>query len=73
MEAFLRQIEEIVELPQGSATPSDRFREYETWDSLTFLVLLSQINEEYGITISNGELRGIQTLEELWGLIQGRI
>lgn len=72
MEAFLRQIEEIVELPPGTATPADRFKEYETWDSLTFLVLLSQINEDYGVTISNSELRAVETLDELWGLIQGR-
>lgn len=73
MDTFLRQIEEIVELPPGSATPSDRFKEYETWDSLTFLVLLSQINEDYGVTISNSELRAAETLDELWGLIQGRV
>lgn len=73
METFLRQIEEIVEIPSGSAAPADRFREYETWDSLTFLVLLSQLNETYGISLSNGEVRGVDTLQELWALIQQKV
>jgi acyl carrier protein len=70
MDNFLRQVEEIVELESGTAQPSDRFKEYPTWDSLAFLVLLTQISEEYGVTVSNSELTSIDTLEELWSMIR---
>lgn len=72
MDSFLRQIEEIVELPPGSAAPGDQFWEYENWDSLAALLLLNQIQEEHGVTLSANDLLRVQNIEDLWRLMLSR-
>ncbi len=72
MQEFLRQIEEIVEMPPGSATPADCFRDYENWDSLASLVLLNHLQEEHGVVMSGQELLLADTVAQLWDLVQSR-
>lgn len=69
-EQFLAGIADALELDNESMTINDDFRSYEEWDSLTFLALLTLMNEEYGIKLSIDTFNAIRTWKDLYTLLQ---
>ncbi|MGA1795414.1 MAG: acyl carrier protein [bacterium] len=72
MERFLKLMEEIFEKEQGSIAPTDRFRDYETWDSLQALSVVAMINQEYDVTISRENFVNCLTVEDLFHAVVQR-
>ncbi len=68
-EQFLTTIADALELDGDSMNITDDFRSYEEWDSLTFLALLTLMNDEYGLQLSIDTFNGIQTWEDLYRLL----
>ena len=73
MEKFIENLKEALEIEDHEVEPEDKFREYEEWDSLAVLAVLAMINEEYDITIPRDEFDNVQTIAELYELIQGKL
>jgi acyl carrier protein len=70
MEDFIKKIEEVFEMPNGSITPNDNFREYQEWDSLVLLSLMAMLDDEYNITIPRDDFQKINTVEEMFNYIK---
>jgi acyl carrier protein len=70
MEKFIEQLKEILEIEDHEVKSDDKFREYEEWDSLAVLAVLAMINDEYDITIPRKDFDSVNTVEELWQLIE---
>lgn len=68
-EEFLASLTDALELENESITINDDFRNYEEWDSLTFLALLTLMNEEYGIKLGIDTFNGIRTWKDLYALL----
>lgn len=68
-EQFLATIADALELDGDTMNITDDFRSYEEWDSLTFLALLTLMNEQYGLQLSIDTFNGIQTWEDLYRLL----
>ena len=66
MEDFIKKIEEVFEMPNGSITPNDNFREYQEWDSLVLLSLMAMLDDEYNITNPRDDFQKINTVEEMF-------
>lgn len=49
---------------------SDKFRDYEEWDSLAVLSMIAMIKQNYDITIPRKDFETINTVEELNSYIQ---
>lgn len=73
MQNFIENLKETLEIEDHEVTPEDRFRDYEEWDSLAFLSLQALINDEYDITIPRDEFDEVQTIAELYDLIQRKL
>ena len=72
-EKFFENVIEILEIEDPSSiNDSTKFRELDEWDSLNALSIISMVDEEFGITISKKEIKGAETLGELYNLIQER-
>jgi acyl carrier protein len=56
--------------PLENFQPDTRFRDLEEWDSLTALSIIAMVDEEYNQPLSGDELRGVNTIEELFELIK---
>ena len=41
------------------------FRELDEWDSLAALSTISMVDDEFGVTINNKDLRSVETVGEL--------
>ncbi len=65
MEAkFLEQFTELLER-ETPVTLEDVFREYDNWDSLAYLSVISFVDEEYGIVIPREEFGKMKTIKDI--------
>lgn len=69
IELFLEQFDDVV---TTEVTPDTRFREIEGWTSLVALMVITMIDEEYGITITGDDMRSTSTISELYNLVASR-
>ncbi|MCO5257616.1 MAG: acyl carrier protein [Lentimicrobium sp.] len=61
---FLEQFTELLEMEQPVKL-NDIFREYENWDSLAYLSVISFVDEEYGIVIPREEFGKMKTVKDI--------
>ncbi len=62
---FLKRFTDAIEREDGIKM-EDEFRNYEEWDSLALLSLVSILDEEYGINISHNELEKMKTIKDIY-------
>ena len=68
---FIENFIEALEIEDGSSvTETTNFRELEEWDSLAALSTISMVDDEYGVTITNKDLRSVETIEQLCSMIE---
>jgi len=67
MDEFLEQMADIFEV--DAVQLEDRLEDFDAWDSLTQLTIISLADENYGVTISAKELRDSETIGGLKKLI----
>ena len=68
IEIFAEQFDEL----QTRLSPKTRFRELEEWSSLVALLVITMVDEEYGIVLPPEEMRQTQTIQELYDLVQSK-
>ena len=69
-EEFIQEIMEILEIEDASLVQDTTvFRELDEWDSLAALSTISMIDDEFGVTINNKDLRSVETLGELYDMV----
>lgn len=72
-EEFVQEIMEIFEIEDASLVQDTTvFRNLDEWDSLAALSTISMIDDEFGVTINNKDLRSVETLGELYDLVTER-
>ena len=52
---------------------TDKFREYEDWDSLAYLSMIAVLDEEFGIEIENEEFEQLETVQNLLDAIKAKV
>ena len=65
-------LEDVLELDEGSVKLTDKFREYDEWDSLTYLGVVADIDSEFDIVIPRDEFQKLFTVQDLIGFISNR-
>lgn len=71
IKVFIESFIETLEIEDGSnVTETTNFRELEEWDSLAALSTISMVDDEYGVTITNKDLRSVDTIEQLCKMIE---
>lgn len=66
---FAEQFDEL----NAELTPETRFREVEGWTSLVALLVITMIDDEYGVVLPPEEMRKTQTIQELFDLTQSKL
>ena len=70
---FIDLIKETLDIEDRELLLSDKFRDYEEWNSLALLSVIATIDEEYDLVIEGNVFQKLLTLEELYAEIQKRI
>lgn len=50
--------------------PDTEFKYLDDWSSMTALLLVALLEDDYDTTLTNSEIREIETVEELYNLIK---
>ena len=70
LKKIISMLEELLEREQGSVLGNDEFREYEEWDSLAYLAVIAEIDDEFEIVIPVDKFRECKTVNELARFIE---
>jgi acyl carrier protein len=68
MESFYLKLAEIMEVDEVRA--DSVLRDYPEWDSLTALSVVAMVHSRYGLSLTAGDLKGVETARDLCGLIE---
>jgi acyl carrier protein len=60
---------ELLVVDTSSISDTTNFRNLPNWSSLNALILISKVNENYGVFISSSDLASLNTLGDLHQLI----
>ena len=52
---------------------TDKFREFEDWDSLAYLSMIAALDEEFGVEIENEDFEKLETVEDLVKEVGNRV
>jgi acyl carrier protein len=69
---FLEMITVVFEMEDKTLTMTDTFRDYDEWDSLARLSLISEIDDVYDIIIEDEVFKTLLSLNDLYVEIQKR-
>lgn len=56
---------ECLEKEPEEIKATDEFREYEEWDSLAYLSLIAEIDDNYGFVVPLEDFRSCRTVQQL--------
>ena len=69
---FIENFKDILEITDRDLQLTDRFRDYDEWDSLAFLSLIAMIDEEYDVIIEGKDFKALNTVGEIIQAIESR-
>ena len=72
-EKFINKFKEALEIDDKEISVSDKFRDFEEWDSLAFLSIIAMIDEEYDVIIKGDEFKTLETIEDIINSIASKI
>jgi acyl carrier protein len=53
--------------------PESKLRDIEGWSSLIALSIIAMVEEEYNVKVKGDDIKNMQTIEDLFKLVQKRI
>ena len=62
---FISLLADILEMDVNEIKLQDKFREYERWDSLSYLSVIAMMDEEFDVRIETNEFKNLITVEDL--------
>ena len=54
-------------------TADTKFRDLDEWSSIMALSIISMVDEEYDVTIKGDDMRGAQTVEDLYNIVKSKL
>jgi acyl carrier protein len=64
-DAFLKSVDEILELPPGTLTGPEQLDDYPLWDSTAMISFMALSDSNNGTRLSPRELAGCKTIADL--------
>lgn len=65
--------EQFDDVENVELTADTRFRDIEGYTSLVALIIITMVDEEYNVTISGDDMRSVNTIGELYNLVESRL
>ena len=74
-EKFLELFAEVLEREEDEAPLNfkDRLEDFEMWDSLAALSLVSMLDDEYGVIMGSKDLEKMKTIQDIWGFVKANL
>lgn len=65
--------EQFDDIENVELTADTCFRNIEGYTSLVALMIITMVDEEYNVTISGDDMRSVNTIGELYNLVESRL
>ena len=62
---FFEQMEDILEVNPGTIKLTDAFRDYDNWDSMANLSVISMLDDSFGVYIESKDFKELITISDL--------
>ena len=62
---FFEQMEDILEVDPGTLQLTDVFRDYDNWDSMANLSVISMLDDSFGVYIESQDFKELITIGDL--------
>ena len=72
MTEFQEKLADLLGVEPDEIGPDTLLISLEEWDSLGTLTVVSMIDGDYGVTILSEEIAGVETVGQLWELVESR-
>jgi acyl carrier protein len=72
IQTFIDNVADQFDMLSVELTPETRFRDLDEWTSLTALLIITMIDDEYDIVLSPEEMRKTHTLQELYDIVASK-
>jgi len=72
-EAFLREIESALELPEGSLKGNESLADIPEWDSLAVISFIALVDEKLGLAVDGEALANAETVGDLLALVHEKL
>jgi hypothetical protein len=69
-EEFLLQMDEILDLPQGTLRGDEKLEELQNWDSTSLITFIALAETNNGVSVSPGQIVTCTTVADLLRLAQ---
>jgi acyl carrier protein len=70
---FIEKFKEVLEVTDRELLSTDKFREYDEWNSLVFLSLIAMIDEEFDVIIEGKDFKKLLTIGEIDEAIKSQL
>ena len=71
---FIQNFADLFEETELEAfAPETRYRDLDEWSSLIALSILAMVDEEYDVQLKGEEMRGTNTIQELFDLVASKL
>ena len=70
MNELLTELVDILEVE--AVKPEDKLKGFDSWDSLSALSVIVMAESRYGVTLAAPELKAVETVQNLYDLIQSK-
>ncbi len=70
---FIENLSDQFEMLSVVLTPETRFRELDEWSSLEALLVITMVDDVYGVVLPPDEMRQTQTIRELYDLVASKL
>lgn len=71
MERLFKELADILEV--DTVTKDNKLEDFDEWDSLGVLTTISMIDEVFNVTITNEEIKKLETIGDLEQLVSSKI
>lgn len=72
IQLFIQNVADQFDELDVELTPETNFRKVEEWTSLVALLVITMVDEEYGIVLLPEEMRKTNTIQELFDLVASK-
>ena len=60
------------DLEAAGLSADTRFKDLDEWSSLVALSVIAMVDEEYDVTIKGDDIRGAETIQDLYNIVESK-
>lgn len=65
-------VDQLIGEDEAAIKIETEFRQLSSWDSLTAMAIIAMIDDEYGVKLTNDELKDLKTVGDVYNFVAAR-